>query len=446
MGFFRPDTHRLTSPLQIFALPHTLAAPLMRLFSRALTAVLLLAPLTAPAQTYTPQTIRIDAPPAVDTAEALRIAALPTNAPLTKQQIEAALQRIADTGLFSDVGYTVDATALVIKLTPSASSQLQPAHFSNFIWWQPAELESLLEAAVPGYHGQLPVAGTLTDQVKAALVALLHAKGVDATVDAHENGFSADAVTLSIVSPSIVIGEVHLQNTLAPLLPQLKALQHRLHGEDFDIAETTKTVQDSVNDIYQNAGYLAVDTSAPTYSAPHKDLLTYAVDLSTSITPGEVYHVASISIHAQPPVSEADLAKAANIKIGDVASLAAQRLALSEMQQVYTSQGYFDAKVLFTLHQDNGVHTVEYACNFVPGEIYHFASIDTSALALDQQAAFARAFTVAPGAIANNDLRSAVSQALQSLHLSFPVGLNMVANSKNHTVKIILKTSASPAH
>ena len=81
--------------------------------------------------------------------------------------IEAALQRIADTGLFADVGYTVNSDALVIKLTPSASSQLQPAHFSNFVWWQPAELESLLEASVPGYHGQLPLAGTLTDQVKA---------------------------------------------------------------------------------------------------------------------------------------------------------------------------------------------------------------------------------------------------------------------------------------
>jgi outer membrane protein assembly factor BamA len=417
-----------------------------RATSRALTTLLLLAPLTALAQTYTPKTIRIDAPPAVDTAEALRIAALPTNTPLTKQQIEAALQRIADTGLFSDVGYTVNAAALVIKLTPSASSQLQPAHFSNFVWWQPAELESLLEAAVPGYHGQLPLAGTLTDQVKTALVALLHAKGVDATVDAHQNGLAADSVTLSIMSPSIVIGDVELHNALPALLPQLKAVQHRLHGEDFDIAETTKAVQDSVNDVYRNAGYLAVDTSAPTTSAPHKDMLTYAVDLSATITPSEIYHVTSISIHAQPPVSEGDLAKAANIKPGDVASLAAQRLARAEMQKLYADQGYLEAKVLFTPHQDNAAHTVEYVCNFVPGEVYRFASIDTSALALDQQAAFAHAFTVAPGTIADGKLSAAVAQALQSLHLGYKVGIAPIPDNTNHTVKLVLKTAASPAH
>jgi outer membrane protein assembly factor BamA len=415
----------------------------MRLYSRALASLLLIIPFTALAQTYTPKTIRFDAPATVDTAEALRIAALPTGTPLTKQQIEAALQRLGDTGLFSDVGYTVNSTALVIKLVPSAGNQLQPVHFANFVWWQPAELESLLEAKVPAYHGKLPLAGTLTDQVRLALISLLQAKGVDATVDAHQNGLSGDSVTLSITSPAIVIGDVHLQNALATLQPELTKVQHRLHEQDFDIAETTKAVQDSVNDVYRNAGYLAVDTSAPTYSAPHKDMLSYAVDLSSTITPGDLYHVTAITIHAQPPVSEADLEKAANIHVGDSASPAAQRLARGEMQQAYADQGFYDAKVLFTLHADKQAHTVEYACNVVPGDVYHFTSIDASALALDQQAAFAHAFTIVPGPVADTHLRAAIQQALQSLHLGYPVNIAAVPDSSTHTVKIVLKTTAS---
>jgi outer membrane protein assembly factor BamA len=415
----------------------------MRTFSRALITLLLLTPLIAPAQTYTPKAIRIDAPATVDTAEALRIAALPTNSPLTKQQIETALQRLADTGLFSDVGYTVNSVALVIKLTPSASNQLQPVHFSNFVWWQPAELETLLEAKVPAYHGKLPLAGTLTDQVKAALVTLLQTKGVDATVDAHQTGFAADSVTLSITSPAIVVGDLHLENALPALQPQLTRVQHRLQGQDFDIAETSRAVQDSVNDVYMDAGYLAVNTSAPTYSAPHKDLLTFAVDLSSTITPGDLYHVTAITIHALPPASQADLETAANIHVGDPASPAAQRLARGEMQLVYANQGYYDAKAIFTLHADNQAHTVEYVANFVPGPIYHFASIDTSALAFDQQAAFAHAFTVAPGAVADAHLHAAIVQALQSLQLGFRVDLETIPDPATHTVKIVLKTSAS---
>jgi outer membrane protein assembly factor BamA len=415
----------------------------MRIPSRALTTLLLLTALPSLAQTYTPKTIRVDAPPTVDTAEALRIAALPTNVPLTKQQIEAALQRLGDTGLFSDVGYTVNSTALIIKLAPSASSQLQPVHFANFVWWQPAELETLLEAKVPAYHGKLPLAGTLTDQVRLALISLLQAKGVDATVDAHQNGLSGDSVTLSITSPAIVIGDVHLQNALPALQPELTKVQHRLHGQDFDIAETTKAVQDSVNDVYRNAGYLAVDTSAPTISAPHKDMLSYAVDLSSTITPGDIYHLSAITLHAQLPVSQADLEAAANLHVGDPASPAAQRLARAEMQRAYADHGFFDAKVLFTLHEDNQAHTVAYVCNVVPGGVYHFASIDTSALALDQQAAFAKAFTVAPGPVADARLTTAIRQALQSLNLGYPVNLAAVPDSTTHTVKIVLQTAAS---
>jgi outer membrane protein assembly factor BamA len=415
----------------------------MRIFRKSLATLLLLTSLTALAQTYTPKTIRIDAPTSVDTAEALRIAALPADTPLTKQQIEAALQRLGDTGLFSDVGYTVNSAALVIKLVPAAGNQLQPVHFSNFVWWQPAELESLVEAKVPAYHGKLPLTGSLTDQVRLALIALLQTKGVDATVDAHQNGVSGDTVTLSITSPAILIGEVHLQNALPALEPQLTKVEHRLHDQDFDLDETTKAVEESVNDVYKDAGYLAVDTSAPTISAPHKDMLSYAVDLSSTITPGDLYHVTAITIHAQPPVSQADLATAANIHVGDPASPAAQRLARSEMQLAYANQGFYDAKVLFTTHVDNQAHTVEYVANIVPGTVYHFASIDTSALALDQQAAFAKAFTVAPGPIADAHLTDAIHQALQSLNLGYPVTVSAVPDPATHAVKIVLQTTAS---
>jgi outer membrane protein assembly factor BamA len=420
----------------------------MRTIARALSAVAFLLCVSIPflhAQTYTPKAIHIDAPPGTDIAEPLRIAALPSGAPLTKQQIEATLQRIVDTGLFSEVSYTVNADALIIKITPSASNQLQPVHFANFVWWQPAELETLVESSVPAYHGKLPLAGTLTDQVKTALVSLLRTKGIDAAVEAMQSGSSADAVTLTITRPSILIGDVQLHNTLPALLPQLKALEQRIHGQDFDIAETTKTVQDSVNDIYENAGYLAVDTSAPTSSAPHKDLLNYAVDLSSTITPGAIYHVTNLYIHAQPPVSQADLEKAAVIKVGDPASPAALRLARGEMQLLYANQGYFDAKALITLHEDNEGHTIEYVCNFVPGDVYHFATIDTSALPPDQQATFAHAFTIAPGAIANTDLAAAVLRALKTLHASKPPAAIFNHDREHHTVNIVIKPAAAPA-
>ncbi len=424
----------------------TVIRSIIRTAARSLAALVFL-PALAPsalAQTYTPKQIRIDAPVSVDTAEALRIAALPSGVPLTKQQIEAGLQRVVDTGLFSDVSYTVNSDALVIKLTPSGSSQLQAAHFSNFIWWQPAELETLVESRVPAFHGQLPLAGTLTDQVEAALVSLLHAKGVDAEVSTHETGSAADAITLSITSPSIVIDEVHLQNQLPSLARQLKSLELRLHGQEFDVAESARTLQESITNIYQDAGYLDVSITDPAYSAPHKDLNDYAVNLTASIQPGDAYQISRVTLPPVPSISPSDLDHAANLQVGTPASAAALRLATAELAKTCTDAGYLDATAKVATAKDTAAHTVAYSFSIVRGELYHFASLDTSALTPEQQQSIAHNFHPAPNALFNQQLTSALFSAIAQLRLPHMPRMVRTTYPANHTVAIVLKPFPAP--
>jgi outer membrane protein assembly factor BamA len=413
----------------------------MRFFSRLLPAALLFLSLAAAAQTYTPKAIRIQAPPGTDTAEVLRIAALPAGQPLTRQAIEEALQRVIDTGLFSDVGYTVDANALVIQLTPSATSQLQPVHFSNFVWWQPAELESLVEARVPAYHGKLPAAGTLTDQVKAALVDLLKQKGVDAAVDARESGQGATAITLSIARPTVIVGTVTLQNPVAALSASVKKFTDRMHGEEFDIDASSTEIHETVRDLYQNAGYLEVTSTPPAYSSPRTDLQGYAVDLTASIHEGAQYHVASFTLKTVPPVSDEELDQAAGIHPGDAASPLAQRIAQGEMQLVYSGHGFLDAQVAIRSAKETAAHTIAYTVTFAPGELYHLSGVDATALPPDQKAAFTRAAPAFLGAPADRQTLGALVKAGGSA-----VQFNLRPNPSNHTVIVVLQSKKTTPH
>jgi len=376
-------------------------------------------------------------------AEALRITGLKSPGPLTKEEIEAGLTRLANTGMYADLSYKVNGEALTISLTPSASSQLRPVIFANFVWWQPAELEPLVEARVPAFHGKLPAAGTLTEQVDAALVALLHEKGIDAKVEARESGISAGAVTVSIVSPRIVIDKLQMQGSLPALATKITGLQHSLKGQDFDLGGTTKSIQDTVNDEYRNAGYLDVVTSAPTYSAPHKDLNDYATDVTAAVRPGEPYHVARLAIQAAPPVSQADLDKEGEIKTGDVASPMEQRIAQGKIERAYQLQGYLDAQAAFKITKDSAAHTVAYDVTISPGEIYHFVSLDVSALPSDQQASFKAAFTVAPGAVAGNDMRLALRNGMLSIHSNPMPKVNEQRDRTRHTVSLVIVPAAA---
>ncbi len=105
------------------------------------------------AQEYQPKAIRFEGAPAEDQARLLAITGLTPGAKMTKEQIEAGLGKLADTGSFTDLSYTVNSQALVIKLGSSDDAGLLPVRFANFVWWTPEELERLVEAEVPIYHG-----------------------------------------------------------------------------------------------------------------------------------------------------------------------------------------------------------------------------------------------------------------------------------------------------
>ena len=83
-------------------------------------------PRPASAQTYDPKSIRFvstDPSQHLDSAELLRISGLQQGVALTKEEIDAALQKLGDSGAFIDLSYTVNATALTIKLTPAPGGE-----------------------------------------------------------------------------------------------------------------------------------------------------------------------------------------------------------------------------------------------------------------------------------------------------------------------------------
>jgi outer membrane protein assembly factor BamA len=374
--------------------------------------------LTAGAQTYTPKAVRIEAPAGIDTVEPLRIAALQPGT-LTKEQIEAGMQRLADTGLFSDLSYTVNAKELVIKVTPTAASEVLPVRYGNFVWWQPGELEPLVEAKVPIFKGQLPSAGTLTEQVEAALVELMRQKGIEAAVEAlpDDRPGVKPATVLRLTRPAVVVGEIQLLGALPELKQPVEKVANRMRGEDYEIGLTSFAIRASVEDLYQNAGYLDVATTQPTYGPPQKDMDRYKVDLTGTVTPNSIYRVRAVTIHAAAPVGEAELAKEAGIKVGDPASPLAERIAKGEVEKVYSRSGYMEAQATVHRDKDAAAHTVAEDVTIERGELDHLGSVDVSGLSPGQQAAFAKSFHAATGAVMDGELQSTLGRTVNQQHL-----------------------------
>ena len=401
------------------------------------------------AQTYTPKSIRLSGVPDNQVQQLLSVAALKPGDTLTKEQIEAALQKLSDTGLFSDIGYTVDSSALVITLTPSSSSQVLPVRFGNIVWWQPAELEKLLEARIPLYHGELPLNGTLTDQVTDAIVALLEAKGVHAKVVAMP-GLKDNVVDLNVTQPSVVLGDIQIVGATPEAEKQILKLQGYLGGQDFDRVESPGAIDHGVEQFFHNAGFLDTVAEPPSFGPPHKDPTIaqprILIDTQVAVRDAALYRLSQVTVQGAPPVSQEELARLLTVHPNDPATLYDRNVNSVVLAGAYQKHGYLDADAKLDSPRDPGHHTIAYHFTVDPGVQYRLGQIDTTALNPQDRAAFVAVWHIPPGELLDVDIEEALSKAIAGVHSSARIQQRLIPNRRSKIADFMLfyAPSASP--
>lgn len=374
------------------------------------------------AQTYTPKAIRLEGADGVDQTQLLHLIDLPHGAPLTKDQIEAAMQRLMDSGLFSDMSYTVGPEALVFTLKPAEGAQALPVRFGNLVWWQKGELEPLLEARVPLYRGRLPLTGQLTAQVEAALATLLAEKGIAnakltsqlSTQDAGAGGSGISAIVLRLSEPPITLGHLQLTGIAPSAAETMQAVSAGLSAQEFDSLQTPKAIVLNTEDAHRNAGYLDAAVDSPRFSAPRQQGSGFAVDAAATVHPGPLYRVAAIKFAGVPPGMEANIAKSTELKQGDPAGEMTLRIGEGLAKRTLDGRGLLDASVKAEASKDTNNHAIAYSFLVVPGPVYHVAGIDVSALPSDLQRRLLAQIHASTGAVADAGVVDQIRRAVAS--------------------------------
>jgi outer membrane protein assembly factor BamA len=418
------------------------------LLNRSLSFLLLVAlSATLHAQSYSPKVIRFEGAKAYAPADLLATAGLKQGATISVKEIEAAMQRLADTGLFSDTRYAVNPQALTLTLTPIDAKQSLPVRYANFVWWGPDELTPLVHARVPLFNGAVPLNGGLIDSVKQALVALLAEKGITGSVDSMSSSVGGATIALTVSSPEIKVGEIRLDGASAAGGAEVAKVRAKLSGEDFDEVSTRAALINETVQIYRDDGYLDIAIDPGQHSAPRADGPSrFLIDLTATIHGDELYHVASADVHAVAPVSSGDLQKLLQIKAGDVASVYELRTAESRLTGAYRTHGYLDADVHVDEVKDSAAHRIGYTLTPVPGDLYHVASVKTSGFTPDQQAEFERSFRVEPNAIFDSKFGMQIGMLNQQRAFAGTrIQPRMTQDRNQHTVVVTLVTVRAPA-
>jgi outer membrane protein assembly factor BamA len=389
--------------------------------------------LSLAAQTYTPHSL-VFTGTTLDQAALTKLAAVTLGKPITDAQIQGAMQRIVDTGLFAEIRYTVDDRALNFIVTPQVASAMLPAIYGNFVFWKPDDLTPLVHARLPLFTGQVPTNGNLQQAVQDALAAILLDRGIKASVSSILT--QEKAVEFFIEQPAVQIRQVHVDSVSPIAAPRVTEMLQAFASTDFN-SRSDEAIRKRLEDTYQDLGFLEVAIDLPHYDKPVTDLSHILVDFYTTAHEGGQYRISKLEWSASSIVSKSDIEKAVQLKTGEPASRILLLSTNAHIQNEFARHGYLDAHISVKDHKNASNHTVDYAFAVDPGEIYHLKSVHTANLTDQQQKEFDKHWKLQPGSVYEGDYPSTFFRNSSSFE-GYSPSLRLTPNPIDHTVDLVI--------
>lgn len=381
----------------------------------ALTNLLLAAALALPAaglaQTMVAKTITFTGAPQSQ-AELLTLSGLKPGAALSKDDIDAAANRLDASGLFTSVQWGSSAGVLTFTLEPSAKAQLETVRYGNFVWYTQAELNDLVHAKLPLFNGSVPANGPMKEQVARTLDAILKQRGIDATVESH--GVVGGKFEYRIASPAVVVTDLQIENIRWDSDPVLESVRHAMVSADYLEGISQTGVHENLGYALKELGYLDATVGPIGHAEPRLQDKFIAVTMTGVAQTGPRYKVARVTMPTPVgTVKASDLESDQQVKVGGLPSPSLVQNTTARMAFVYQGHGFLDATSSVSSMQDHVAHTMSYTFSVMPGEVYHMRDLLFAAdLTADQRAQLTDAWKLPKGAVYE---RLAVAQSLQSL-------------------------------
>lgn len=417
---------------------------LFRLFS----ALVCFVSSTAFTQQYTIKKIVFDGPTPYSQASLEAASGLKVGDSISKTDLQAASQRLVDTGAFDEMQSTVDgpikSVSVIFKLKAVDPSRLLTTGFENFVWYQPAELVAELQKRVPLFNGTVPEAGNQQDAIVAALQQMLSEKNIAAKVS-EEPLAPSPAQPLRVAefrvdSPSVQIHSVTLAGVTPPFAAATDKMVHQLTGARYNEGLSPTNISNILLAAYRDAGYQASSLDSLTRTVVSSTPSRVDIDVSATIKPGDVYLLSKLDWPGSPIMSTSDFNAAAKLHPGDVASRKALIESLGNLATAYRSKGYIDVSASALPALDTATHQVAFTIAANAGAQYTLRSISSQNLSDAQKKDFDRAWILHPGDVYNETYVTGFlknNTALLSLAGS-SLAFKTVADPDTHTVDLIL--------
>jgi outer membrane protein assembly factor BamA len=364
-----------------------------------------------------------------------------------------AVQRLGNTGLFSDVAYSYSyspaGTRLELQLVDTDKSKLVPAHYENFVWFTDAELTSEIQRRVPLFKQVLPLAGSLPDQVSEALQEILGAGRLPGRVnylrESKPGTEDLTGIAYRVEDASFYVHDAEFPGAGPAQLPPLKAAARKLKGAEYVRSSLTIVAMVDYLPVYHQRGYLKAAFAAPEARVVTQTSTEIQVDAIFAVTPGKIYSTSGVAWKGNAAVEAAQLQSLLHLPLGQPADAVHLAADLENVQKLYHTRGYMTARIQADPLLDDATSTVHYDLSVVEGDLFQMGELEIVGLDSQSRARLQNAWTLREGQPYNSDYpREFLKNAFRLLSSGEPwtADIRETVDAKDKTVDVTLRFTA----
>ena len=330
-----------------------------------------------------------------------------------------AVQRLGDSGLFSNAVYSYSSSGagvrLELQLADADQSKLVPGQFENFVWFTDDELRTALQRSVPLFKQLLPIAGNLPDRVSEALQAILSEKQFPGRVDflrsAEESSGALNAIVYRVEEVTIRIRSVEFPGASPEQTTLLTNAGRRLAGAEYGRSSLAAVAKFDLLPVYLQRGYLkaafgpsdARVAPQPSPAADEQGPGEVQVDAIVPVTPGRIYSTSSVDWKGNSAIAIGEVAPLIHMPLGQPVDAVRLLRDLENVGKLYRSRGYMTVQLKHDARFDDDKSTVHYDLNIVEGDLYKMGELEITGLDTQAKARMQAAWHLSEGQPYNAD-------------------------------------------
>jgi outer membrane protein assembly factor BamA len=187
--------------------------------------------------------------------------------------LDAAAQKLIDSGLFKKVGYHLRGTGdqAIVTFTVEETVRRLPVLFDNFVWFTDEEIYVAVRRDVTFFDGTVPEDGDTAEKLAASLRRLLNEKNISAEVQVMPYANLATGkqeLMFSVKGPGLLVCALHFPGASVIAEEQLVKSANSLLRTEYSRKDFGLFANHTLLPLYRHLGYLRAEFASPMAAVP----------------------------------------------------------------------------------------------------------------------------------------------------------------------------------